>query len=135
MCSPARRGSPSAFSSGGLIGSQAGTPSDSESEPQELAERLRATIPRGSSAIVLIAEGAEIDELLQALGDGTEPQLREPLSEAQAAALEASLRSARRAPTPLSAGAVQSRYVEITDLRFPPIRLWSGSLGGSQALT
>ncbi len=76
---------------GGVIGSQTGTPSDSESEPQELAERLRATIPRGSSAIVLISEGTEIDELLQALGDGTEPQLREPLTPTQAAALEASL--------------------------------------------
>jgi uncharacterized membrane protein len=76
---------------GGLAGSQVGTPTDTESEPHELAERLRAAIPRGSSAIALIAEGSEIDELLQALGGGAEPQLREPLSDAQAAALEASL--------------------------------------------
>ncbi len=76
---------------GGLAGSQIGAPTDTESEPHELAERLRAAIPRGSSAIALIADGSEIDELLQALGGGAEPQLREPLSEAQAAALEASL--------------------------------------------
>lgn len=74
---------------GGLIGSQAGTTTDSESEPQELAERLRAAIPRGNSAVVLIADDADIDELLRALD--AQPQLREPVSEAQAAALEASL--------------------------------------------
>ena len=76
---------------GGLAGSQAGAPSDVEAEPQELAERLRAAVPRGCSAIVLIADGGEIDELLGALGDGAQPKLREPVSEEQAATLEASL--------------------------------------------
>jgi uncharacterized membrane protein len=76
---------------GGVVGSQAGSPSDVESEPQELAERLRAAIPRGCSAIVLIADDREIDEMLRTLGDGAKPKLREPLSGAQAATLEASL--------------------------------------------
>jgi uncharacterized membrane protein len=76
---------------GGLVGSQTGAPSDVEAEPRELAERLRAAVPRGCSAIVLIAQAGEIDEMLRALGDGTEPKLREPVSDAQAATLEASL--------------------------------------------
>lgn len=76
---------------GGLVGSQAGTPSEVEAEPQELAERLRAAIPKGSSAVVLIAEDAEIEELLTALGDQAPSAARQPVSETQAATLEASL--------------------------------------------
>lgn len=76
---------------GGLVGSQAGTPSEVEPEPVELAERLRVAVPKGCSAIVLLAEGAEIDEMLGTLGDDTQPPSRQPISEDQAAALEASL--------------------------------------------
>ncbi|HUH80017.1 MAG TPA: DUF1269 domain-containing protein [Solirubrobacteraceae bacterium] len=76
---------------GGVVGSQAGTPSEVESEPLELAERLRSAIPRGCSAIVLIAQGAEIDEMLAALGASARTPSRQPVSDAQAAALEASL--------------------------------------------
>jgi len=78
---------------GGLVGSQAGTatPSESEHEPQELAQRLREGIPKGCSAIVLIAQDAEIDEMLAALGDAAPAPSRQPVSQAQAAALEASL--------------------------------------------
>ena len=76
---------------GGVVGSQTGAPSDLESQPQELTERLREAIPRSSSAIVLFASEAEIDEMLAALGDGATERLRQPLSDEQAAALEASL--------------------------------------------
>lgn len=76
---------------GGLVGSQKGAPTEVDPEPTELAERLRAAIPKGSSAIVLIAQDPEIDEMLGALGGDAQPQLREPVSDVQAAALQASL--------------------------------------------
>ena len=76
---------------GGLVGSQAGTPSDFETEPADLAERLRSGIPKGCSAVVLIGQDAEVDELVSALGEDAGSVTRQPVSDAQAAALQASL--------------------------------------------
>jgi uncharacterized membrane protein len=81
---------------GGIIGSQAGTVSDVETEPQELAEQLRAAVPRSSSAIVLIAESRDIDEMRRALGDDAQDLTRRTLSAEQASALEVSLSAAPR---------------------------------------
>jgi uncharacterized membrane protein len=76
---------------GGVIGSQTGAPSDFEAEPHELTDRLREVIPRASSAIVLFGPDVEVDELLEALGEQAGEPLRQSLSDAQAATLEASL--------------------------------------------
>jgi len=76
---------------GGIVGSQEGAPTDLESEPQELTERLRQAIPRSSSAIVLFASDTEVDEMLEVLGDGAGEPLRLTLSDEQSAALEGAL--------------------------------------------
>jgi uncharacterized membrane protein len=79
---------------GGLVGSQAGTASDSEAEPQLLAEKLRDAVPRGSSAIVLIASSAEVNEMLAALGDDAQSVTRRTLTADEAAELELALSAA-----------------------------------------
>lgn len=83
---------------GGLLGSQAGAPSDTETEPQELAGQLRDGVPRGSSAIVLIAGAHDVDEMLAAIGQDPNNTVRRSLTGEEAASLEASL-----AATPLAA--------------------------------
>ncbi len=84
------------FLAGALIGSQAGGSPDVEPEPQALAGQLREAIPRSSSAIVMFAPAAEVDELLAALGDGAVDVIRRTLSSDEVAALEDSLRDAPR---------------------------------------
>jgi len=79
---------------GGGIGSHLGTATDTEAEPAELAEQLRAAVPRSSSAIVLIAGTADVDEMVAALGDGVSELTRHALTAQQQAALEASLGAA-----------------------------------------
>jgi uncharacterized membrane protein len=79
---------------GGLVGSQTGTASDSEAEPQLLAERLRDAVPRSSSAIVLIAPAADVDEMLAALGEGRQNVTRRTLSADETAQLELALSAA-----------------------------------------
>ncbi len=78
---------------GGVAGSQLGSPSDTEAEPAALADQLRATIPRSSSAIVLIAAPDDVEAMLAALGEDARV-VRNTLSADQAAELEASLRTA-----------------------------------------
>jgi len=79
---------------GGVLGSQAGTASDSEAEPGPLTDRLRDAIPRSSSAIVLIAAPADVDEMLAALGEGAQSVTRRTLSAEEAAQLELALSAA-----------------------------------------
>jgi uncharacterized membrane protein len=79
---------------GALVGSQAGKPSDVEAEPEALAEQLRAAVPRSSSAIVLISDPPDVDEMVAALDAGAQGITRQTLSMEQEAALEASLSSA-----------------------------------------
>jgi uncharacterized membrane protein len=87
---------------GAAVGSQGGAVSDSEAEPAELADQLRAAVPRAGSAIVLIAEAADVDEMLAALGDDAGDVARHPLTAEQASALEASLGDAPPAASPSS---------------------------------
>jgi uncharacterized membrane protein len=84
---------------GALLGSQAGTPSEVEAEPDALAERLRAAVPRSSSAIVLIADPPDVDEMVAALDAGAQGIARQTLTAEQQAALEASLSGAPPAST------------------------------------
>lgn len=79
---------------GGLVGAEVGPRTDTELEPQELVELLRMAIPPSSSAIVLIAEASDVDDMLAALGESAEDVARRPLTADEEAKLEASLRSA-----------------------------------------
>ncbi len=58
---------------------------------------MREAIPPSSSAIVMFAPTAEVDEVLALLGDGARNVIRRTLSDEEVAALEASLESAPRA--------------------------------------
>jgi uncharacterized membrane protein len=84
---------------GATIGSEVGRPSEVDSEPQLLADRLRAVVPRSGSAIVLIAGANNVDGLLAAVGNGTARVIRKTLTPDDAAALQASL-SASPAASP-----------------------------------
>jgi uncharacterized membrane protein len=79
---------------GGIVGSQAGKASDSEAEPQLLADQLRDAVPRSSSAIVLIAPAPDVDEMLAALGEGGQSVTRRALNANEAAQLEDALSAA-----------------------------------------
>ena len=84
---------------GGTIGSQAGQPSETDAEPGALVEQLRAAVPRSGSAIVLVADATDVDEMVAAIG-GTGAQLvRRTLTPEEIAALQASL-SATPAASP-----------------------------------
>jgi uncharacterized membrane protein len=87
---------------GGIVGAELGSPTDTEPEEdaKALAKQLRATVPRASSAIVLIASPADVDELLATFskdsaeyGEDAQP-VRRTLSTDEVAALEASLQDA-----------------------------------------
>lgn len=78
---------------GGLLGAEIGPTSDAELEPNELAEQLRAAIPTSSSAIVLIGESSDIDEMLAALGESAKDVVRRPLTAGEETRLEASFGS------------------------------------------
>gem|GEM_PF-1840620 len=82
------------FVIGGISGALAATPTDTESEPDALAEQLRAAVPPSSSAVVLIAGAPDVDEMVAALGENAQGVIRHTLSAEQTAALEASLPSA-----------------------------------------
>jgi len=79
---------------GGGIGAHVGTVTDAESEPEELVEQFRAAVPRSSSAIVLIASTADVDEMVAALGGKVQRLTRRRLSAEQETALNASLENA-----------------------------------------
>jgi uncharacterized membrane protein len=76
---------------GAVLGSQVGAPTESDAEPQPLVEQLRAAVPRSRSAIVMIAEPRDVDEMLAAIGDSGGEVIRQSLTAAQAAAIQASL--------------------------------------------
>lgn len=85
---------------GGIIGSLHGKPSDTEAEPEPLVSRLRSLVPRSRSAIVLIAPGRDVEEMLSALGGGAGDTSRRTLSADEAAALESALSSAPPSAAP-----------------------------------
>jgi uncharacterized membrane protein len=79
---------------GMIIGAEIGPSSDTESEPQAFADQLRAAVPRSSSALVLIADAPDVDEMVAALGESAKRISRQTLSADQVAELEASLSAA-----------------------------------------
>ena len=84
---------------GGTIGSQLGKPSETDAEPEPFAERLRAAVPRSGSAIVLIADAGDVDQMIAAIGPTSAEVIRRALTPEEAAALQASL-SASPAASP-----------------------------------
>ena len=76
---------------GGMIGSQVGRPSETDVEPEALADRLRAVVPRSGSAIVLIAGENHVDEMVAAIGGTAAEVIRKALTTEEAAAVQASL--------------------------------------------
>ncbi|HEY5144828.1 MAG TPA: DUF1269 domain-containing protein [Solirubrobacteraceae bacterium] len=55
---------------GAAVGAEAGKATEVEAEPEALVEELRAEVPRGSSAIVLLAEAGHVDAMLAAVEGG-----------------------------------------------------------------
>jgi len=90
---------------GATIGSQVGKPNERDVEPEILVERLRDAVPPSGSAIVLIADTKDVDEMSAAIGD-TEGRLsRAALTPEAEAAIQASLSgSAAASPGPSQRG-------------------------------
>lgn len=76
---------------GGTIGSQLGQASESDVEPEVLAERLRSAVPPAGSAIVLIADAQDVDEMIAAIGEPSAQVTRKALTPEEAASVQASL--------------------------------------------
>jgi uncharacterized membrane protein len=92
---------------GGLLGSQVGEPSETDAEPQPLVDQLRAAVPRSGSAIVMIAEPRDVDDMLAAIGDSGGEVIRQSLTDDQVAAVQASLSATPTAsPGPSQQGEV-----------------------------
>lgn len=81
---------------GALIGSQAGPPTDTEPEPEALADELREVVPPSTSAIVAIGSAPEIDGMLASVSEGAQSITRRTLSEPEQKALEEALDAAPR---------------------------------------
>jgi len=84
---------------GGVVGSQVGRKEEVEAEPDVLAEQLRDAVPKSSSAVILIAEAPDVDEMVNALGDGAKNIVRRTLTPEETANLQASLGAAPQAST------------------------------------
>jgi uncharacterized membrane protein len=76
---------------GPILGSQLGKPSETDPEPGTLADQLRSAVPPGASAIVLIADSHDVDELIAAADDASAQVMRRVLTPDEAAAVQAAL--------------------------------------------
>ena len=85
------------FALGGTIGSQIARPTETETEPEGLVEELRDAVPRGHSAIALLAAPEHVDAMLAALHEKHESVLRRTLTVGEAAAILASVSTAPHA--------------------------------------
>ena len=96
---------------GGTVGSQVGKPSERDAKPEPLAERLRAAVPRSGSAIVLIAQAGDVDEMIAALGAGAGQLTRRALTDDEIAAVQTALSglpAASRGPSLQGEAAVEA---------------------------
>jgi uncharacterized membrane protein len=75
----------------GIVGSQVGKPSEKDVEPEPLAGRLRAAVPKSGSAIVSIADAADVNEMVAAIGETGGQVIRRALTPQEAAEVQASL--------------------------------------------
>src|SRR5437588_6943271 len=69
------------FVLGGLIGAEAGTPTEVERVPATVVDELRAAVPRGGSASVLVAAPDDVDAMIAALEDTGGRVMRRTLGE------------------------------------------------------
>jgi uncharacterized membrane protein len=101
------------FVIGGAVGAVVGKPTEVEAEPETLVDELRAAVPKGGSAVVLLAAPGHVDALLAELA-GTDGEVtRRSLSAAQSAALERELKA-----TPIaSSGPSQRGSASSTETR------------------
>ncbi len=77
---------------GAMIGSQIGRPSEVDSEPHAFAAQLQTSVASAGSAIALIGDANDVDEMLGAIGEG-EHVVRQKLTPHQADTLQAWLKS------------------------------------------
>jgi uncharacterized membrane protein len=95
------------FIVGGALGAVEGKPSEVESEPDTLVDRLRAAIPKGGSAVVLLAAPEHVDAMIDALAGSGGEVTRRKLTDEEADAVQAALGPTPKAssrPTPQGQG-------------------------------
>jgi uncharacterized membrane protein len=80
------------FITGAAVGAELGAPEEVEAEPRPVMDHLRATVPKGFSGIVLIAEGSDVDDMVAALGEAGAGVVRRLLSDADVARIAEALR-------------------------------------------
>jgi uncharacterized membrane protein len=96
---------------GAAIGSQLGKPSERDAEPEALAERLGAAVPSSGSAIVMIADANDVNDMVAAIGEAGLQSIRKTLTREEVAAVEASLSASPLAspgPSPEGEEAVEA---------------------------
>ncbi len=76
---------------GAAVGAERGKATEVETEPEALVEELRAAVPKGSSAIVLLAEASHVDAMLAAVDGGRAEVVRRTIDGDELKALVASV--------------------------------------------
>ena len=76
---------------GAILGSQLAAPTDTEPEPKVLADQLRITVPRSSSALVMTGAPDSVDQMLAALAPSGGEVIRRKLTPDRVAKLNESL--------------------------------------------
>lgn len=84
---------------GGIVGAEAAHPDEVEAEPGPLVDDLRAAVPKGCSAIVLLAAPDHVDEMLALLAERSGDVVRRPLGDREMARFEAALAETPAAST------------------------------------
>jgi uncharacterized membrane protein len=82
------------FVAGGAIGAEFASPDEVEKQPGALVERLRAEVPQGHSAIVMLAEPDHVEQMLAVLAPLDADVRRETLSNEELGAIDEALRYA-----------------------------------------
>lgn len=99
---------------GAAVGGSAGHPDEVEDEPERLSADLRAAVPEGSSAIVLLAESDHVEQMLSLIGDGADI-VRRAISDAELRDLERDVAGTPPASSgPSAAGEAPPSSGEIT---------------------
>jgi hypothetical protein len=93
------------------IGSQTAQPTEHDHEPRLLSEQLRARLPHSGSAIALITETSDVDDMLSAIGEIHGNITRVSLTAAEIGSLETSLRS-----TPLASPGPSTQGEEASEV-------------------
>ena len=76
---------------GAALGAKLGPADETEADPEPLLDDLRSTVPKGSSAIVAIADEADVDEMLASLDGAGGTVTRRDLAADELASITAAL--------------------------------------------